>query len=195
MTEVPDWFSLDIEPQQDSKLVTAVGDKRQTHTTRLRAHVTAYQKWKDGIKPHEGIPLVSDLEWYIKVDLHTTAVNPGTLMWNQDDQRGYYTEAVDVRFGIKGWKLSWSSPETTQVGGSSSQAKSVEFSAGFFGYQPMATFGGSISSSAGQSFPDFGIKKQLSRLPRPVRAPIVRAGSCTGPSIRQSDRSRGCRCC
>jgi hypothetical protein len=172
VTEVPDWFSLDIEPQQDSTLVTAVGDKRQTHTTRLRAHVTTYQKWKDvttyqkwkdGTK--KGIPLVSDLEWYIKVDLHTTAVNPGTLMWNQDDQRGYYTEAVDVRFGIKGWKLSWSSPETTQVGGSSSQAKSVEFSAGFFGPQPMVTLGGSISSSAGQSFPDFAIKNDSAGSP------------------------------
>jgi hypothetical protein len=169
--EAKPWFSRVFEPTDVS---INVGDGQQPRL-RLRATISTYRRVPDGQTDKD----IKWFEWYIKVAVDGTTVQPGKLIWEKDDKRGYYTDSVLLRIWFDSqteekprsteakWVIAWDSPDSTPRGGSSSESKSISASAGFFGTTLTANYSESISSGTVQSFPDFEIVNSTGPSGRP----------------------------
>lgn len=149
--EAKAWFTGDFSDLPDKRLSI---DSPQVASMRPRFKICGYRRIP------EGGTIESDLQWLIRVDCTNSSVHPGAQVWNQEDKRGYFTHALKVRISLPaddGYVSSWSFPGSTREGGSVSSSVSTSESVGFFGMTATASYSGSISASASQSFPDFEI--------------------------------------
>ena len=97
-------------------------------------------------------------EKFLLVSLDGSGVHPGTMDFDRDDKRGYYTESVLVTMSFLDAPdliIRQDQPESTEEGGSISNSLSLSFGAGFFGNTPTGNAGMGISNTITQTLPDF----------------------------------------
>ena len=101
---------------------------------------------------------------FLLVSLEGSEVKPtqDSLVKDQDDIRGWFTEDVTVGIGFDNAApgeivVSKDAPDTTSETGSVSSSVSLNFSGGFFGDQATGTAGLAISNSFSASLSDFSI--------------------------------------
>lgn len=147
--EATPWLQYTIEEQTLMKAL--VGG--QNAQVRLNGEIDGYKFFPD---PKD----LTTVEWFLKLDLGQTTVSPGSQNWEQDDKRGYFTHAIEVKAGFyddPSFRFKWDTPDTTAEGGSASRSESVSYNVGFFSASPTGSLGGSITSGSGVTYPDFEI--------------------------------------
>jgi hypothetical protein len=107
-SEAPAWFTGDFSDLPDRHFDIEGG---QRSSMRPRFKVSGYRRIPQGGK------IENDLQWLIRVDCTNSSVHPGSLIWNREDKRGYFTHALKVRIGFRdedGYSSVWSLPGTSR---------------------------------------------------------------------------------
>lgn len=106
-------------------------------------------------------------EFYYVVDLTGSTLSPGTMQADDDENRGYYTHAFEVRMSLATeveypppltWKVDANTPTTSAVTGSGSVTTGSSVSGGFFGTQLTASGGWSESEGGSRAYQDYELK-------------------------------------
>lgn len=103
----------------------------------------------------------SDDECYVVADLGAgSVVSPGDVGANDDENRGYYTHAVDVEMWFDGdqFAVEAETPSPSGASGSGSSSRSSSESVGFFGDQLTATGSWSTSEGGGRTYQDYELE-------------------------------------
>jgi hypothetical protein len=139
------WFE---DPPEESNIVLVGGQAPQA---RLRAKFQLYSYRVDD-KP--GTPR----EKFVLVALDGSTVHPGTMLFNQADKRGFYTESVQVTMRFldsSALVIRDDQPKASEEDGSVSNSISLSLGGGFFGETPTGSAGASIGNTITESLPDF----------------------------------------
>ncbi len=103
----------------------------------------------------------SDDECYVVADLGAgSVVSPGGLGANDDENRGYYTHAVDVQMWFDGdqYAVEAETPVPSAASGSGSSSSSTSETVGFFGDQLTASGSWSTSQGGGRTYQDYELE-------------------------------------
>jgi hypothetical protein len=102
----------------------------------------------------------SDNECYVVADLAAgSVVSPGDVGANDDENRGYYTHAIDVQMWFDDvYAVETEAPPPSAVSGSGSVSSGSSESVGFFGDQLTATGSWSTSQGGARTYQDYEIE-------------------------------------
>jgi hypothetical protein len=126
-----------------------------------------------------------DVEYYVVVDLGNggSTVSPGTLAETNEDNKGFYTHAVEVQMSFDSvYALDTDVPPSTQASGSTSYSDSL--SVGFFGDQLTATE--STSQTGSRAYGDYEITNSST-------PDVIGKGAVHHYALRLSDGGGGYR--
>jgi hypothetical protein len=120
----------------------------------LKMNVAGY------VQPVNAKDPASDDECYVVADLAAgSVVSPGDLSANDDENRGYYTHAIDLHMWFDDlYAVEAEAPPPSAATGSGSVSSGSSESIGFFGNQLTATESWSTSQGGGRAYQDYEIE-------------------------------------
>jgi hypothetical protein len=156
----PQWGPVTVGSDQAANLGTigSFDSGGQQASVLLRMNVGGYAQPANPKDPS------SDNECYVVADLGAgSVVSPGDVSANDDENRGFYTHAVDVQMWFDDvYGVETETPPPSAASGSGSVSTGSSESFGFFGDQLTATGSWSTSQGGARTYQDYEIESHTS---------------------------------
>jgi hypothetical protein len=148
----PKWGPITIRDDH----AAAIGDLGEFKSGGQQASVRLDMTVGGYMQPADPTDTTSDQECYVVADLGAgTVVSPGPG-WDDTENRGYYTHAVDVQMWFDDvYVVDTETPAPSAASGSSSVSSGTSETVGFFGDQLTATGSWSTGQGGGRAYQDY----------------------------------------
>ena len=163
----PSWGPLTLRYNRTLDIgdVGPYGADGQHPVLSLKLQAAGYTQTADATDPSRGD------EYYVVADLGDSTVSPGNMAADDDESKGYYTHAIDVRMSLGApqggaaglqnqYGLDTYTPQSSPATGSGTISSGSSETLGFFGAQLTAS--GSVSSAEGgsRSYQDYEVQAE-----------------------------------